>query len=84
MQKVKAACPKDKLEFVFFLPCLDIASYTTTAKLYNRLLSFYSSDVFIIIIIIIITIINKIITTITKVFYQITLMFSTYLCGGSM
>jgi len=29
------------------------ASYTTTAKLYNRLLSFHSFDVFIIIIIII-------------------------------
>ena len=45
------------------------ASYTTTAKLYNRLLSFHSFDVFIIIIIIIN---NKIITTITMIFYQIT------------
>ena len=54
--------------FVYNAKCINTgtcASYTTTAKLYNRLLSFHSSDVFIIIN-------NKIIITITLVFYQIT------------
>ena len=56
--------------FVYNAKCINTgtcASYTTIAKLYNWLFHFHSSDVFIIIIII-----NKIIITITMVFYQIT------------